>query len=429
MTFRGLKMKLFKILLALFIAIITPAAVYADSVKEPNLNVIFENGWVISFSPDYPDSALKTRKLKLPEDSSIYAVTTDYAYDRLYVTLDSSYEARGTYVFVLSNLHLINFMPGVSKVVIPIDPLKNTIITYSYSVLLADRRIKMSVDEMIFAVLNSTTVEVRSRSISTKVFKKRSPDNPDALYQCSFLNEDGYLAERRQWHIDSELVLQTVKNLTTPAGWRSGCWENGDLYYTENRGAGPAQVGRWSDRTRSLVTIDLPTDIESVLGMDTVPLGTTGRFAAYISRLSDTNFVFDFAEKKIFNLSSVDALYLTPIGMSRSRDSWYLGNIYYEYRGNTSKRYDDIPGGGRHLDWKLFRITVKDTPKIEPINLPPSVLDMVNNDSRALIDSIRLNTTGASQEELNIEIDRVKDIEPTALGKKIGPVRIIAVFQ
>jgi len=422
-------MKFFKLFLALSFAIFSNANVRANSTSEQILNVIFENGWVISFLPDNASVALKTRKLGLPKDTFIHSVSTDYAFDRLYVTIDSSYEVRGTYVYILSNLQQIGFMPGVSKVVIPIDPFKSTLITYSYSVLFADRRVNLSVNDIIYVGPSSTKVEVRSRSSFAKIFKDRSPDSPDALYQCGFSKEQGYPAERREWHINSELTLQKVTNFTTPSGWRSGCWENGDLYYTQDKGEGPAQVGRWSKRTRSMVTLDLPTNIEEVLGRDTVPLGTTGRFAAYISRRSDTNFVFDFEAKKIVNLSSVDSLYLTPVGMSRSREFWYLGNIYYQYRGNISQRYDDIPGGGRHLDWKLSRINVKGTPKIEAINLPASVLDIVNNDSAALIENMLLNVTGASQEELNIEIDRIKDIEPTALGKKIGPVRIIAVFQ
>jgi hypothetical protein len=426
---------LFRLVLLLMLA--TAAASGADRVR-----LVLDSGWVLNVSADGTRVLSDPVKLELPKPSKgILSFQVDHARNHLYVTPDGPYESRGTQVFELSTLRLLGFMPGVTKVIVPVDPTapKFTTIIYTVDDTMARGSPLTSLEQLHHDRMSRQTVELRDRRVWNKVDSARS-GNPGfdliAMWQCYSGTGQEYLSQNpnRSYQLQAGVAAATAakeKDLGREAGENvltAGCWPNGDtlLVGRDKFGLPPSKTTvTVSKRSRKGELKKFTTDTTwRVHGLDHavfVTLGANSRYAAYLDYFG-TFILFDFDAMT----RSTPAFNGNPLfgQFSAKRDEWYVPAVQYSYKGNTDWDYIWASAGSwRETNDTLHRFSVNGTPRAETLRFPREVTEINYRESE--LNNIR-ERDDLTEEQKKRLIDELPPLG--ALGSKIQHVGIIGAI-
>jgi hypothetical protein len=409
------------------------------AVATNRIRLVLEDGWVLRLSADGSELQGQPLKLQLPKDSTgVFSFQVDYPHQRLYLTPDSGYAGRGTQVYELSTLRMIGFMPGVTEVVIPVDPKAPwfTAITYTAD----EERMRESpietLDQLHYDRENGEKVEFRDRNAWSKVKFKHSgsPGFAFSTWSCFSGKHKAYLAANPASVYEPEMGLRDLSPGITLEGRKNAledgaieaCWPNGDVLLIKREiHEQHSTIIDVAKRTLSGELTKFVSDATWRLMYPdravVVTLGNDSRYAAYHDAAgSFALFDFQMMVRPHLGLGGNPRFGQ----LSTDRQEWYEPMVHYSYKGGTDWEYIASSGSlTRETSDVLQRLSTKGVPHAEKVRLPKEITEI--NSRLAELQNVR-ERQDIDDEQKQQLMDRLPPLSP--LAAKIQHVGIIGAI-
>lgn len=370
------------------------ALVQAGNLASDGLRLVLDNGWVVPVSADGRALTGTATKLELPKASTgIYKVIEDRSFDRLYVVPQSDYAARGAVVFEWSSLRRIGFLPGVSEVIVPLDPAEKAIVTRMYRTSRADESgWNARIEWLVQGGADSSWIQSRDRTRPLRMIHQRELADTDhdwTLFQCPIQNGGGYRTRVPYLTLSRELIEQLdpqaseidARRRAMQDGAIVDCWRNGDLLKAVLHDVGNGlsisriRVGRKTAERINEVSAWMKAQDQGDEGPAAfIAAGDSGRYALTFQH-DGSALLADWTDTSIQTFSAPDPdpeVFIRQSGQSSDGADHYFARNRYRYRSAVSPTY--IEGGAdRLLDDHVYRFSILPTPRWTKLELPDAL--------------------------------------------------------